>query len=351
LFITSKNVHNHDALKDAECEFGIVTQQIVSENAAILHMRPSTLSNILKKTNEKLGGANIAITSPDLPQWMLSESTMIIGMTIENPRPQTRDDIEKKLFHDRPSIISWSINAVKGRPDEHTQFTGGYVYALPVESKLTPSQSETKRHTMIRIVESFMDCKGIMPEHVLLIRRVNEGDSKVIFDEIAQLMSVFSSMGISKLVVVTASVTHSNRLFDPNMDRRARPADQNLESGAILDTKITSPTKNEFFLQAHVPRQGTARPTKFELLYADDEKSISMDDIEAAMFSLCHAHAVCDMTTALPTPLKVSEEYAKRALNLFNYKQRETRGWEQERLNKELAIQPKSTLDMIRTNA
>ncbi|GMT06856.1 hypothetical protein PENTCL1PPCAC_29030 [Pristionchus entomophagus] len=353
MMVTYSRIENHDALKKAELEYDIVTQQLKSETAGVLHMKAATLSNVLKKTNEKLGGVNLTVNSKDLPRWLLARDTLVCGMTIDQPRPQMKDEIENKAQPDRPAIIAWGSNAVKGGGNGETEavhFSGGYSYAYPRESKIVPAQETTKKDVIRRIVESFKACRGLLPATVLLIRRINEGDSKMVLAEVDEWKEIFSSMGVSpKMVVVTANLNHASRVFNPNMDVRARAMEQNLEAGLAVDSVITSPTQNEFLLQAHVPRQGTARPTKYNILYCDEGLKISMDSIECAMFALCHTHGVCDMTTALPTPLKISEECCKRALNLFHHAA--GKRWVIEDLNKDLAVQQNTPLDMLRTNA
>ncbi|GMR63110.1 hypothetical protein PMAYCL1PPCAC_33305 [Pristionchus mayeri] len=322
MLIAWSRINNHDALKKTELDYGIVTQQLKSETAGVLHSRPATLANVLKKTNEKLGGVNYTVASKDLPSWLLARSTLVVGMTIDHPRPQTKDEIENKAQPDRPAVISWGMNAVRGGEGqtEATHFSGGYFYAHPRECKLVPIQLETKKAAILRIVESFTKCRGVAPANVLLIRRINEGDQEVVLSEVGEWKAVLASMGVTpKIVVVTANLNHASRVFSTRLDEKARAMEQNLEAGLTLDTNITSPTQNEFLQKAHVPRQGTARPTKYNVLYCDEGLKISMDDIEVAMFALCHTHGVCDMTTALPTPLKISEKCTKRALNLFHH--------------------------------
>lgn len=89
----------------------------------------------------------------------------------------------------------------------------------------------------------------------------------------------------------------------------------NIPPGIVLDNAVTNPACKQFFLNGHTTLQGTAKTPLYTVL-ADDCKA-PMDRLEELTFTLCHHHQIVSLSTSIPTPLYVANEYAKRGRDLW----------------------------------
>lgn len=104
-----------------------------------------------------------------------------------------------------------------------------------------------------------------------------------------------------KLTIIVVQKRHHTRFFPGKSgigqdDRK----NNNVPAGTIVDSEITQPNENYFFLVSHQSIQGVAKPTKYCILY--DDSKFSIDDIQGFSYNLCHLFTRCNRAVSYPAP-------------------------------------------------
>ncbi len=126
---------------------------------------------------------------------------------------------------------------------------------------------------------------------------------------------------------MVAQKRHKTRLF-PDDPRQGVGRMGNVPPGTVVDTEITNPTEESFFLASHegiqvrfriLPNsfrpfvsqlnyfpdsiynyQGTTKPTGYHKLW--DDNNLSPDNTQRLTFYLCHLYARCERSVSYPAP-------------------------------------------------
>ena len=96
-----------------------------------------------------------------------------------------------------------------------------------------------------------------------------------------------------------------------------KSTDQNLRPGTILDTGIVQPQYNEFFLNSHLAIQGTAKTTKYTLLFSNYPDK-TLDTFERWTNALCYDFQIVNSPISLPAPVYIANRYAERGRQIYN---------------------------------
>jgi len=67
-----------------------------------------------------------------------------------------------------------------------------------------------------------------------------------------------------------------------------------------VDHTITFKPEMNFYMVSHQGIQGTSRPTKYHVLW--DDNNLSPDDIEIITYYLCHTFVRCTRSVSYPAP-------------------------------------------------
>ncbi|KAH7948091.1 hypothetical protein HPB52_018454 [Rhipicephalus sanguineus] len=148
---------------------------------------------------------------------------------------------------------------------------------------------------------------GKIPKHILLYRDgVSEGEfEKVRTHELADLQSACTEVFqcIPQITFLTVQKRHRTRFM--------RGHDSNVPPGTVVETTITRPADNEFFLCSHTPIQGTARPAHYRVIA--DDYGFKPETLQKITFSLCHMYARCVTPVSIPAPVYYAHLAAARA--------------------------------------
>lgn len=164
-------------------------------------------------------------------------------------------------------------------------------------------------------VEIIQDFKEIIKEHLRFYKKKNgvlpdkmlyyrDGVSESQFDQVmahernamAQACAEFAP-GYEKKVKMTVVIVqkrHHTRFFPGSTGvGQDDKKNNNVPAGTIVDTVITRPNENQFYLVSHQSIQGVARPTKYCILL--DEGDHKIDDIQELtnnvnLFFFCSKH-------------------------------------------------------------
>uniref|UniRef100_A0A183C995 Piwi domain-containing protein n=1 Tax=Globodera pallida TaxID=36090 RepID=A0A183C995_GLOPA len=258
----------HHFIKKCERDCQVISQCVRAGTVrnVVNKQQRLTVDNILNKTNVKLGGINYT-----LPRSRIATSTdmLIIGISTNHPG----GGIGERSLDDAEIGRSETLSMVS----EESTVTG------------PPSVvGRARREEKVNIIESiigkcvnyFNEVRGDKPRRVVLYRNgCSEGQFKMI---------------------------QSN----------AKPPDQNIQPGTVIDTAVVHPTNCEFFLNSHRTLQGTARTPKYTVLY--DDNKFDLTELEDMSYHLCFGHQIISSIVSLPAPVYIANEYAKRGRNLYN---------------------------------
>lgn len=88
-------------------------------------------------------------------------------------------------------------------------------------------------------------------------------------------------------------------------------------TGTCVDTDITHPFLQDFYLVSHASIQGVAKPTKYCTLY--DDNNMDNDTIEQLTYYLCHMFSRCTRSVSYPAPTYYAHLAAARAKVYIEY--------------------------------
>lgn len=155
-------------------------------------------------------------------------------------------------------------------------------------------------------VEIIQDFKDIIKEHLQFYREKNRSLPEKIFyyrdgvseGQFDQVMAIERNAMIQacreiengyekrvKLTVVVVQKRHHTRFFPGNTNvGRDDRKNNNVPAGTIVDTVITRPNENHFYLVSHQSIQGVAKPTKYCILL--DEGNHTIDDLQSLTYNV-----------------------------------------------------------------
>lgn len=162
---------------------------------------------------------------------------------------------------------------------------------------------------------------GRLPEKLLYYRDgVSEGQFQELLDKEITAMQAACHGACQggtykpKIVVVVVQKRHHTRFFplpsQPGKRGIGVGKYNNVPPGTIVDKEIVHPNETHFYLVSHQSIQGVARPTKYCVLR--DDSNISMDDLQALTYDLCHMFARCNRAVSYPAPTYYAHLMAAR---------------------------------------
>ena len=113
-----------------------------------------------------------------------------------------------------------------------------------------------------------------------------------------------------KVTFLVVQKRRHTRFFPRSEDADGRY--KNVPPGTVVDREITHPTEVDFYLVSHASIQGVSRPTKYHLLWNDDDR-MTENEIEKIAYYLCHMFSRCTRSVSYPAPTYYAHLAAKRA--------------------------------------
>ncbi|KAL0270928.1 UNVERIFIED_CONTAM: hypothetical protein PYX00_008198 [Menopon gallinae] len=273
--------------KVSEIDVGLLTQCVKASTlkkslGGPRGPNPSTFANILLKVNAKLNGTNHSL-HPTIKPRCLKDRTMIIGADVTHSPP------------DGPVVPSVAAVAASFDQDAmqyHTVRT------------LQPSNVEVIQDTeeiMLELLRYFYKRRNDYPEKIIVFRDgVSEGQvEQVLHRELLAMRRACFSININYRPLITYLIVqkrHHTRFF-PKAGGRG---DENVPPGTCVDTQIVHPRDLDFYLVSHYSRLGTARPTKYKLIY--DDSDMTEHELEILSYYLCHLIVRCTKSISYPAP-------------------------------------------------
>ncbi|KAH7727238.1 WAGO-2 protein [Aphelenchoides avenae] len=316
---------HHDIIKWAETQYGFITQDTRVKTAQdVVKGKPMTLENIVNKANVKLGGLNYTLSSNDARADLILTDNLFIGFGAKHPGGGLgKADADEsfgggsggngsgnggsdKMASRRsgpPTVVGFSANC-NADPFE---FVGDFMF------------QEARRDEKVSIVQAIVRrClvqyhknRKTMPRRVVLFRNgCAEGQfTNILKFEVPLIEHEIKTLAIdfdvppATLTVIVPNKMHNVRFY-PRPIPPGKAPEQNIKPGTTIDKSITSMNHAEFYLSAHTALQGTAKVPRYT-------------NLERLVYWLCHGHQIVALTTSLPAPVYIANEYAKRGRNIY----------------------------------
>jgi aubergine-like protein len=176
--------------------------------------------------------------------------------------------------------------------------------------KLSPEGHGLKELTVEAIKRFKVTNNNAAPKIVVVYRDGgSEGElSRITKYEVAQFQAAFKDAGIEcKLAFIVVLKKIRTRFFmvNPNNDKEV----SNPPPGTIIDRFITNAVLPEFLLCCQHVNQGSATPTKYQLI--QDDTGLNADTLEMYTYCLSHLYFNWPGTIRVPAPMKYASTIAK----------------------------------------
>ena len=267
-----------------------------------------TVRNICLKLNAKLGGVNNLIDKSVRPKMLLEEQVIIMGADVTHPGADQQ-------FSGKPSIA-----AVVGSMDPSA-------FRYSTEIRIQKSKQEYIEDMEDMVYQLLLKYNRIAgktstgkPQRIIFFRDgVSEGQfQKVMECELSAIRKACMKLSNDYQPPITYLVVqkrHHTRLFAENQRDKVGKS-QNVPPGTVVDTEITHPVENDFFLVSHFGIQGTSRPTHYHLLW--DDSNMSSDDLQKLTYYMCYMFARCTRSVSYPAPCYYAHLVAYRGRQYYD---------------------------------
>lgn len=303
-------------VKLASDKVGIITQCILWSKVGD-HSPKGYASNISLKINAKLGGLNHVLDSrfrsesgesqfqdpPNSLMWAFNKPCMLVGVDVSHPEPGSTKE---------------SIAAVVGSMNRSAnQYAACFLTQASREEEVRDLTT-----LMVELFEAFKkNNAGEMPAHVIVYRDgVSTGQFDAVrYHEVPAVKEAVELLGYpSDAVKITYIICSKGH--------KCRFAYRSSSGGDLINgcpglcineqSGLTSTVWNEFYIQHHAAIQGTAKSTRYSLLY--DEIGLTSEQLEVMTHWICHLYSRCNMAVSKATPAAYAHLAALRARKLLS---------------------------------
>ncbi|XP_058827785.1 protein argonaute-2 [Topomyia yanbarensis] len=269
----------------AELFTGLLTQCIKGDTLFKKRGDLSTINNIWLKINAKTNGTNHTLAPPCKPPFS-RQKIMYIGADVTHPSPEQTNI---------PSVVGVTASYDL----EGFRYNCSYRLQNPKDEMIRDLQNIVTKQ-----IRLFQQQNASLPELIMYYRDgVSEGQfSEILTIELRAIQAAGASVSPTykpKITFIVVQKRHHARFFPtPNCPTEGR--NNNVMPGTIVDRHITAPNQYQFFLVSHAAVQGVAKPTKYCVLY--DDENCNPDQLQALTYNLCHMFARCNRSVSYPAP-------------------------------------------------
>ncbi|KAM7219737.1 Piwi domain containing protein [Rhypophila decipiens] len=229
---------------------------------------PQYCDNVLLKANLKCGGVNQTVKLPDT-KVINFDTTMDVGLDVTHPAPgaQGEQSIAAMVASIDSQLGQWSATMA--------QQTYSKDEVKGIKNLLTPHLTRWMTKHSTRLLPKQL------PKQILVYRDgVSEGQYRQVVEyeykhmrEVCKEVYEGQKKSPPKITIVIVGKRHHMRFFKRNDQLDI----ENPEPGTVVDREVTSQYLWEFYLQAHEPIQGTARPAHYVVVVDDIFSNMSPD--------------------------------------------------------------------------
>ena len=285
--------------RSCECRYGVVSQCM--QIAHVAKAQPQYISNVLMKFNAKLGGVTnraVGATSSGA-NGIFKVPTCIIGADVSHAAPGSQVASMAALTVSLDKLATRYAAACE---------TNGYRVEM-----ITPDNMQKLLKPLLKTWVQTVGC-GFFPKRIIYFRDgVSEGQfAHVLQQEVPAIKSMLKAVlptYDTKFIVIIASKRHHIRFFPKSNDHSAADRNGNPLPGTLVETGVTHPFENDFYLCSHAAIKGTARPVHYSVLL--NEAGVSNDELQTMIYE--HSYQYIRATT--PVSLFPAVYYAHLASN------------------------------------
>lgn len=110
-----------------------------------------------------------------------------------------------------------------------------------------------------------------------------------------------------KITCVIVVKRHHTRFFPKS---KGPDKYNNVPPGSVVDRIIVHPNEEQFFMVSHVSVQGTARPTRYNVI--EDDANVNIDVLQSLTYNMCHMFPRCNRSVSYPAPAYLAHLVAFR---------------------------------------
>uniref|UniRef100_A0A1B0F9L7 Piwi domain-containing protein n=1 Tax=Glossina morsitans morsitans TaxID=37546 RepID=A0A1B0F9L7_GLOMM len=266
--------------QNAELRVGILTQCIKEKTVSRACTDMSIMRNLMLKLNAKLNGTNHKVAEEKeagLRKLLQSvRNAMFIGADVTHPSPDQRHI---------PSVVG-----VAASHDAH-----GACYNTQYRlQKSTVENIEDMKSIIADVLDVYKNYQGRYPDHIIYYRDgVSDGQLPIVRRE--ELRGIRHACAQLVRVYLFGK---GGRDFN------------NVAPGTVVDQYIVHPNEKQFFLVSHKAVQGTARPTRYNII--EDDANFDIDLLQKLTYNMCHMFPRCNMAVSYPAPVYLAHLVAFR---------------------------------------
>lgn len=294
--LPDKNPINYGRIKrSADCRYGVVSQCM--QYAHVQKCQAQYISNVCMKFNAKLGGVTARAVGPKTggPNGAFFKETLVIGADVSHAAPGA----------ETPSMAALTVS----------QDNLGLRYAAHVETNgyRVEMINTDNINALQPLIKNWMqnNGNGKLPARIVYFRDgVSEGQYQHVLEQevedLKRLMKGANPKVTIPFVVLVGSKRHHVRFFPQQGtgDRNGNPL-----PGTLVETGVTHPYENDFYLCAHSAIKGTARPVHYYVLL--NEAGLTNDEIH----TLCYEQSYQYIRATTPISIHPAIYYAHIASN------------------------------------
>ncbi|KAG8903969.1 hypothetical protein FRB99_002448 [Tulasnella sp. 403] len=277
---------------------GVATQIVVGSK--VKNKSPNQINqycnNLALKINAKLGGVNCAPGKGAIP-FIERAPTIIMGADVSHPAPGGGGPSTSALVSslERQCSLYYAQARVQESRVEVIQDLKGMVKEALEGYKRYNTTNQQGR-----------DVYPPPPQQVLFYRDgVSEGQFPAILqEEVTAVQEAFRECRIPSVkltfivVVFVQGKKHRFRMFPREGSGEHVDKSGNCNSGTVVDSMVTNPYWNDFYLLSHQGLLGTSRPAHYSVLY--DNNNLSANELQEISFALCHLYSRATRAVSIP---------------------------------------------------
>ena len=261
--------------RSGECRYGVVTQCM--QYAHVQKCQAQYISNVCMKFNAKLGGSTgRAIGSKSAgPSGMFSVPTVVMGADVTHGAPGTEN----------PSVaaLTMSMDLLGIRYAAACETNGFRVEMITTDN--INSMMKPLLQTWSQTVG-----QGKFPQRIFYFRDgVSEGQYQhVLQQEVEDMKNLIRTANANlnpAFIVIVSGKRHHVRFF-PEKGKGDR--NDNPLPGTLVETGVTHPYENDFYLNSHAAIKGTARPMHYHVLM--NEAGMSNEELQTLIYEQCYQY-------------------------------------------------------------
>uniref|UniRef100_A0A6P4FCJ8 Protein argonaute-2-like n=1 Tax=Drosophila rhopaloa TaxID=1041015 RepID=A0A6P4FCJ8_DRORH len=283
---------SYDIIKQkAELHHGILTQ-CIKQYTLERKLTPNTIANVLLKVNSKLNGINHKLEENSLLKSL--KNAMYLGADVTHPSPDQRE-----------------IPSVVGVAASHDPYGASYNMQYRLQRSALEEIEDMESITMehLRVYKQY---RKTYPEHILYYRDgVSDGQfPKIKNEELKGINVACSKLGINPKICCVIVVKRHHTRFFPNGDPSQYNKFNNVDPGTVVDRTIVHPNEMQFFMVSHQSIQGTAKPTRYNVI--ENTGNLDIDLLQQLTYNLCHMFPRCNRSVSYPAPAYLAHLVAAR---------------------------------------